>query len=389
MPAPNRSSRIILKLAVAAAIVAVAAIAVFRSLRPLALVEPVISDKAIDARPGNITVIPEIVMELKSDSSGRLLLKDFNLKPGKEVKVDDLLGRMDPGDLMLEIDKAQIDYDAAKASFEADHTGELGLEGERVKLANYKRLNALGSVAAADVAIEERAVKALEQGLQLKKIESQHAIANYENQIKVDKRKLEKMTITAPFDAVISVVYKHPGDLVGQGDPLAELISLNKRVEGKISEEDFAKVRVGDEATVTFIPYGSTFFAAKVTQILPTADPATQRHLVYLDVPVDADHPLVPGINGEVTITVDQHLAKAIIPRRAMFSDNGDAVWLVRAGEVEERKVRRGFIWASGVEITEGLSPGDQVIVDELEKFHAGEPVNVKVMPPDALHLAK
>jgi RND family efflux transporter MFP subunit len=389
MPAPNRSSRILLKLAVAVAVVAVAAIAVFRSLRPLAIVEPVISSEAIDAHTGSVTVIPEYAMELKSDSSGRLLLKDFNLKPGAEVKVGDVLGQMDTGDLMLEIERAQNDYNAAKASFEADHKGELDLEGERVKLENYRRLNGLGSISAADLATEERAVKGLEQNLQLRKIDSQHTIATYENQIKVDKRRLEKMTIAAPFDAVVSLVYKHPGDLVGQGDPLAELITRNKLVEGKISEEDFAKVKVGDEATVTFIPYGSWFFAGKVTQILPTADPTTQRHLIYLDVPVDSDHPLVPGINGEVSIIVDRHMAKAIVPRRALFSDGGDAVWVVRSGVVEERKVKRGFIWASGVEITDGLSTEEQVIVDEPEKFHAGEQVNVKVMPSDALHLTK
>jgi RND family efflux transporter MFP subunit len=389
MPAPNRSSRVILQIAAAIAVVAVAAVLVFRSLRPTALVEPAISSEAIDARPGSVTVIPEYAMDLKSESSGRLLLDDFHLKPGAEVRVGDVLGRMDPGDLMLEIDRAQNDYDAAKASFEADHTGELDLEGARIQLENSRRLNGIGSVSAVDLANQERSNKGLDQRVQLKKIESLHTIATDENQLKLDKRKLEKMTIKAPFEAVISLVYKHPGDLVGQGDPLAELITRNKLVEGKISEEDFAKVKVGDEATVTFIPYGSWLFPAKVTQILPTADPATQRHLVYLDVPVDADHPLVPGINGEVSIIVDRHQAKVIVPRRALFTDGGDAVWVVREGKVTERKVKRGFIWASGVEVTDGLSPDEQVIVDELERFHEGEPVNVSLMPSDALHLAK
>src|ERR1017187_7262703 len=350
MPAPNRSFRVVLQIATACAGVAVAAIVVFRSLRPFARVEPVISSEAIDARPGSVTVSPEYVVELKSDSAGRLLLKDFNLKPGAEVRAGDILGRMDPGDLMLEIERAQNDYDAAKASFEADHTGELDLEGARVQLENSRRLNTIGSVSAVDLANQERGLKALEQRVQLKKIESLHAIATDENQLKLDKRRLEKMTITAPEDTVISIVYKHPGDLVGQGDPLAELITRTKRVEGKISDEDFAKVKVGDEATVTFIRYGSWLFPAKVAQILPTADPATQRHVVYLDVPVDADHPLVPGINGEVSIIVDRHQAKAIVPRRALFTDGGDAVWVVREGKVTERKVKRGFIWASGVE---------------------------------------
>jgi RND family efflux transporter MFP subunit len=378
-----------LKLAVAAGIVAVAAIAVVRSLRPIAIVEPVVSSEAVDARPGSLTVIAEYPEELKSESSGRLLDKDFKLKPGAEVNKGDVLGRLDPGDLMLQIEKDQNDLDAAKAVQELDHTGELDLEGLHAQLENYRRLNKMGSFSGAELAGQERAVKSMEQKVELGRRERLHTIATDENQLKVDERKLEKMTITSPFDAVISIVYKHPGDLVGQGDPLAELITRSTVVEGRISEEDFAKVRVGNEATVTFIPYGSWFFAGKVNQILPTADPTTQRRRVYLDVSVDADHPIGPGINGEVLITVDRHQAKAVIPRRALFSDGGDAVWVVRAGKVEERKVKRGFVWATGVEITEGLSPGEQVIVDELEKFSAGELVDVKVMPSDAHPKAK
>jgi len=46
-------------------------------------------------------------------------------------------------------------------------------------------------------------------------------------------------------------------------------------------------------------------------------------------------------------------------------------------------------MWETGVEVTDGLVPGEQVIVDELENFHEGEPVNVKVMPSDAMQAAK
>jgi RND family efflux transporter MFP subunit len=299
-----------------------------------------------------------------------------------------VLAQIDPREAKLEIEKDQNDYDAAKAAFEADHTDELNLEGARVTLDNEKRLNSLGSFAATDLAAQDRIVKGLEVKMQLDKITSLHQIATYENQLEMDKLSLENMTITAPFNAVISIVDKHIGDLISPGDPLAELITLNKRVEGKISQEDIAKVKEGDGATVIFIPYGSKEFPAKVTKILPTSDPETQRRLVYLDVPVDADHPLVPGIDGEVSIVVDQHPAKAIVPRRALFTDNGDAVWVVRAGVVEEQKVKRGFVWQTGVEITDGLAPDEKVIVDELEKFHAGERVDVKVMPSDAMRAA-
>jgi len=108
-----------------------------------------------------------------------------------------------------------------------------------------------------------------------------------------------------------------------------------------------------------------------------------------MEVKTDASQPLVPGINGEMSIIVDSHKAKAVVPRRALFSHNGDAVWVVKNGAIEERHVKRGFIWASGAEITEGLDSGEQIIVDELEKFHDGDKISIKMMPSDALKARK
>ena len=182
---------------------------------------------------------------------------------------------------------------------------------------------------------------------------------------------MDQTTIRAPFDAVVSDVYKHPGDLVGPGESIATLITTEKVVEGKISEEDFADIRLGQKASVMFLPYGNAIFDGSVTKILPTADPETQRHIVLLDVPI-APEKLVPGINGEVSIVVGEHEARAIVPRRALFSLDGDHVFRghgrpgrARAGEERLRLGR-------GVEILDGLQPGEQVIVEDLENFHDG-----------------
>ena len=389
MPASNPNSGIGVKILIALIVVGIGAYLITRNMRPTAYAELVITADAVDARPGNLTVIPEYSMELKSGEGGRLSAADFKLKPGAEVKTGDVLARLDPQELLLEIEKQTNDLQAAKDRYAKDHTGDLELESAHVNLENYRRLNKLGSYPSADLAAQERSYLSLQQRVELKKIDSRHEIESDESALKLAKNRLEKMTITAPFDAVVATVYKHPGDLIASAEAIASLITKNKIVEGKISEQDFAKVKVGNEATVTFIPYGGFEFSGKVVQILPTADAETQRHIVYLEVKTDENQPLVPGINGEMSLIVDSHKAKAIVPRRALFSHNGDSVWVVKNGTIEERRVKRGFVWASGAEITEGLEAGETVIVDELEKFHDGDKVTVKVMPSDALKARK
>ena len=384
MSAPIFRSSLALKLAVAAVLLVAGGFLALRSLRPLAVVEPVVGGRAVQAEPGSVTVMAEYSQELRTDVPGRLIKKDFNLDPGETVKEGEVLAQLDPTDLVLAMRKDEIDYGAAKARFKTDRSTELSLESLHADLANFRRLNKQGVYPDSELAKREREATIQEQRAELERIEHAQILATFENNLAAERHKLEQMTVRAPFDAIVSLVPKHPGDIVGSGESIATLITTHKVVEGRISEEDFAHVRVGEKGTVTFLPYGSWDFDATVTKILPTADPETQRHLVLLDVKVDADHPLVPGINGEMSIIVGERAAKAIVPRRALFSLDGDNVYVVKNGTVELRKVKTGYVWTRGAEILEGLEPGEDVIVEELENFHPGDSVRVRRVPPDA-----
>jgi len=103
---------------------------------------------------------------------------------------------------------------------------------------------------------------------------------------------------------------------------------------------------------------------------------------VWLEITDIEPEKLIPGITGEVTIETGRRAAKAIIPRRALLNDN---VYVVKNGTVELRPVTKGYVWLNGAEITEGLEPGEQVIVEELDSFRAGDSVKVQELPSDAI----
>ena len=93
------------------------------------------------------------------------------------------------------------------------------------------------------------------------------------------------------------------------------MITTDRIVEAKISEENFANIRPGERASVHFLPYHEWVYNGTVTKILPTADPETQRHLVDLNITDIEPEKLIPGITGEVSIEVGRRPAKAIIPQ--------------------------------------------------------------------------
>jgi len=342
--------------------------------RPLAQVAQVVRGRAVNAVPGSVTVAAEFTMDLKSEIGGRMLKSIMD--PGLPVHEGDFLAQIDTGDLDLEIDRIQSEYEAHKRRVAVGSAIKLELATAKEELANAERLFKLGSSSETEVTRQSRAVKVVEQRVALEDVENQLKTDTYENTLKTKKRQREKMTIIAPFDGVISNVIARPGDLIGPNAPVASIISTNRTVEAKISEENYAGLKLGQKASVRFLGYGDQLYSAVVDKILPTADPETQRYVIYLKVDLAADK-LVPGLTGEVSVVVNQRDAAAIIPRRAL---RGNEVFVVSLGRVELRKVQLGYVALNQAEILSGLKEGESVIVEQLDLFRPGQTVRTKLL---------
>ncbi|MCF7687222.1 MAG: efflux RND transporter periplasmic adaptor subunit [Cephaloticoccus sp.] len=337
--------------------------------RPTALVAEVTSGRAVKAVPGSVIVQAEFEMELKSEVGGRVVKS--NLDPGKTVAAGEVLCQLDTGDLELEIEKITNEYETAKKRIAVGSSIALELQNAQDDLKNYEQLYRSGNFPESELVKKRRGVKQIEQSYALEKVNNAQLLEGFENTLRVKQRQLEKMTIVAPFDGVVSMVYARPGDLIGGNSSIATLISTSRTVEAKISEENFADLKVGQKASVRFLPYGAWLYDATLVKILPTADPETQRYIVHLEVKIEPEK-LVPGITGEVTIVVGERDAKAKIPRRALF---GNYVYVVEDGTVHLRDVETGFVSLTTVEILKGLTAGQQVIVDQLDRFREGDRV--------------
>jgi RND family efflux transporter MFP subunit len=362
------------KILIAAAVLVVVIVAASSFLKPTARVATVTKGAAVQAVPGSVTVQAEFQMELKSEMGGRVIKSE--LDPGQKVAAGSVLVQIDTGDLELEIQQIQADYDAAKRRIAVGSAIKLELENATDALQNFERLTKAGTYPPAELEKQRRLVKQIEQRLALEGVENDKQLATYANTLKVKKRQLQKMTITAQFDGVVSNVYARPGDLITAGTSIATLIATNRTVEAKISEENFAGIREGQKATVRFLGYGDGAYDASVIKRLPTADPETQRYIVHLDVKIEPEK-LIPGLTGEVNITVGQRDAQALCPRRAIFDNK---VYVVNDGRVELRNVEVGYVWLNKAEVTKGLAAGDLVIVEEIDKFRDGDRVRTELV---------
>ncbi|HEY4301552.1 MAG TPA: efflux RND transporter periplasmic adaptor subunit [Candidatus Didemnitutus sp.] len=362
------------RLVVAVAVLAGGGYAILFAIRPVAIVAAAHRGRAIDSVPGSVEVQAEFVSEIKSEVGGRII--SSILDPGLKVKKGDVLVQIDTGDADLEIDRIKNEIEAARKKVDLGSPARAEAANMEDTIANHDHMVKAGSYSAGDLEKERRLLQQARKRIELDEVNLKLDLETDENELRTKERERAKMTIVAPVDGVISVVELNArtGDLIGRDTAIATLISSSRTVEARISEENFAGIRVGQDASVTFLGYGQKLFKAKVMKVLPTANAETQRYLVHLGVDVPLEM-LVPGLTGEVAIMIGSRDAATIIPRRAL---RGNEVLVVNDDTVEVRKIRLGYVSMNDVEVLEGLREGDQVVVEDLDQFRPGSHVRVR-----------
>lgn len=378
MLAPRNNGRTLVKVAVVLVVLAVAAFVVLRETQATARVKAVGRDTAVDAVTGTVVVSAEGgYKEVKSEAEGKVLQAGAITKNAR-FKAGETLVQLDTSDLDRQRDELVRNFDAAQERRTLQLKDDPRQEDAKRVLENATRLQKLGRATDEQVRLAQRALDALVREFDLGEFDNKKLKADQEARLKDLRIQKEKMSVPAPpVDGVVQAPLTWEGALISRGSAIAIVYSNTRVVAAKISEEKFGKVKLGQEANLRLLTYGSRTFKAKVAKLLPTADEA-QRFEVWLDVEVDPEL-LLPGSTGEATITVDARPNALVIPRRALFG--GDKVWVVKDGRVKKRQVKVGFDSALNVvEILEGLEFGEQIILDRLDEYYDGQRVRIEVV---------
>lgn len=365
-------SRTGLKLFLVLLVLAGGAAAAFFASRPIARVETIRKGNVADVVGATVVVEPGVVSPIMSEVEGRLI--ESKLAVGTEFKAGDVIARIDPADVDLEIEHAQSEYDAADKSIKiAQEIAQLRVASAKEDLKEAERLFEKKDLAENDILRKRREEEVAEQSRLNDEAENVRRLAALKNTLKVALRKKDKMTIKAPFDGVVTEVFVNPQDLVSGKQSLANLIALTRLVRAKIPEEHFAAVQVGQRVVVSLLGYREKTFEAKIRAKLPTSEPGTQRYSAFLDIEIEPAK-LVPGLTGDAAIYVDEHRDVVLVPRRAL---SDDYVFVVEGSVVRQQRVELGFKDLNVAEVKTGLKPGDRVIVEELDLFRPGQRVRV------------
>ena len=191
--------------------------------------------------------------------------------------------------------------------------------------------------------------------------------------------------IYAPFDGVITARNIDIGSLIQAGDsnsPRAELFHMaatdKLRLFVPVPEVYANQVRNGSHVAVTSDAVPDTKFTGTIVRNSDAIDLSSRTLNVEVDV-VNTEHKLLPGQYAFIHLPIPPSASSMTLPSGALlFRGEGLRVGVVRDGRVRLVPIQIGHDYGAKVEITSGLAPQDQVILNPPDSLAEGERVNVE-----------
>ena len=189
--------------------------------------------------------------------------------------------------------------------------------------------------------------------------------------------------VTAPFDGIVTARNTDLGDYIaaGAGTQLFRMQQTSPlRVYVNVPQDFADLVKIGTEGDLTLEEFPGRKFVGQVTNTAKTIDPISRTLLTELQVPNETGD-LLPGAYVLIKLQVNDNTDILTIPSNALlFRSEGTAVGVVGAGgHVEIRRVTTNLNLGDKLQISQGLSETDQVIVNPSDSLANG--MIVKILP--------
>ena len=154
------------------------------------------------------------------------------------------------------------------------------------------------------------------------------------------------------------------GASVGTDSNLFKIIDLSRVwIDANVFEKDLARVRMGQEVKVNLPALPGSTYTGRVILIDSVVDPETRTIKVRTEV-ANPDSRLKPDMFANVEIVTDLNRSAISIPQTAVLNDGGKTVVFVAEGNgYQKREVHTGIQNGDRLEIVEGLSAGEKVVV--------------------------
>jgi len=276
--------------------------------------------------PGSIE--PWTRLQLMSKLGGTIT--DVLVQEGDRVKKGDILAHIESKDYEIALARTEAAYNLAKSEYERD-----------------KSIYDKGVIPAS--------------AMDANKMNMQTTMADYENA----KLLYSRTTVTSPMDGIIRRMNAKIGLQLSIGDPIAEILEID-RLKGVIGipESDVLAVKKLDTVGITIQALNNKKISAKVHFLSPS--PETIARIYNLELEIDnRDGDIFAGMFIRADIIKKTYQNTIAVPFYSVVSRNDEQfVYVEEDGIARKRYVSLGIMEKWMVQITDGLRPGDRLLVE-------------------------
>ncbi|HMW47519.1 MAG TPA: efflux RND transporter periplasmic adaptor subunit, partial [Cellvibrionaceae bacterium] len=270
------------------------------------------------------------------------------------------------GDLLAVLDAPEQDQELAQARAQREQIAARA-DFAKQTLARWETLQVRSALSEQDLA-EKRST--------LRQVNADLAAAD------ANVKRLEQLQkfrhITAPFNGVLTRCSVEVGDLIANtGKELFAITQIDPlRLTVWVPQAYAANLQLGAQVNVNIAEYPGAKLTATIERIAGGIDPATRARQVDL-VLKNPRASLLPGAYAEVSIQLKSDVKTLIAPAASLIvSDQTQRVAIVdEQQKIRFQTVKLGRDLGRDVEILEGISPSDNLVVSPPDQLVAGEQV--------------
>jgi RND family efflux transporter MFP subunit len=365
-------------------------------LRPVPVTTtPIVRGNAVEAAYATGTVEPFDRVLVKAKVAGAV---DLKVREGAHVKKGDVVAVIDSPTLQHDLDRGKADMWAAsqQAGSNGPAIAALAAQARAIEAelntvqkdrARVASLVASGSVPQIDLDHLVDRSAALQAQLEANRAQQRTMSIELTQRQSVSSAQVGSLAarfadteVRSPLDGLVLARFVEPGEVAQVNTTLLKIGTADNLVlECAIDEADIGRVTVGKKVAISLYAFSDKVYDGEVYDILPDADRAKKSFLAKVKI----NNPpagLRSGMTAEVNVVIQERPESLLLPAEAV--DAMGKVLVVTGGHVQSRLPKLGVRDMLRVEVLDGLSEGEEVVVAGGEGLADGARVKATVKPP-------
>lgn len=298
-------------------------------------------------------------------------VEKINVTPGQTVKQNQILVEQKNEILKQGLDIANAALKNAEAQ-------------SKLSAIEFERINKLFSEKAVSPQQYDQAKTAKEA--------TEYSLEQAKSMYEQAKELYENSFSKAPFNGAVAAIYVEKNQSANIGQPLVQIISPS-RMKSKIylTGEDVQNVKPGQKVIIKFPTIPGVEFNGRVVEINTSIDQMSKSLEVEIEI-LSKDNRIKSGMFGEFLIETKNITNSLVVPEAALIPQTEIKIdretglqntfkkfylFIIEKNRAKMKEVKTGIANNGQIEITNGLSIGDSVIIVGQNIVKEGQTVNV------------